>query len=251
MMRACVWIDARAVLRCAAGGGRAGVGAGRAVGSRRRRRRSFRAAFDSARGRRDVAGRGSSRRTQPLAVRHQRLSRRGNDLRRVDSRFDDKHIEFSAGVGYYNRAVPSIYRDLVNGRARRRGDPADAPAARSCRSRASSASCRSAGPATCSRTCGVGRRRRSTSRYSEIGEFVDTTDLTIFPATATARPARRSAPCSLVGVRFPIGGDIYGLNSSGGISSGSGDTGGAENGFLSDKIDLSGGHFNFGFLVRF
>jgi hypothetical protein len=53
------------------------------------------------------------------------------------------------------------------------------------------------------------------------------------------------------GVRVPIGGDIYALSLEGRYQWGVGKTGGADAGFVADKIDLSGGFFNVGFLVRF
>jgi hypothetical protein len=87
-------------------------------------------------------------------------------------------------------------------------------------------------------------------RYSEIGDFVDTTDFSIFPeryiATGTA-----VGPLLLGGFRLPLGGDIYALTFEGRYQWGEGDTGGNDAGFVGDKIDLGGGQFNFGFLIRF
>ena len=97
-------------------------------------------------------------------------------------------------------------------------------------------------PATSSRTS-ARASAPCNFRYTETGEFVDHDGRsTIFPRHATRRPARRSAPCSLGGVRIPISGDIYGLNvRSTAISGPSATRAAPANGFLGDKIDLSGG----------
>lgn len=87
-------------------------------------------------------------------------------------------------------------------------------------------------------------------RYSETGEFVDTTDFAIFEDRYVAK-GTAVGPLLLGGMRMPIGGDIYGLTVEGRYQWGTGDTGGSNAGFLGDKIDLGGGSLNFGFLIRF
>ena len=49
----------------------------------------------------------------------------------------------------------------------------------------------------------------------------------------------------LGGLRMPLGGDVYALTVEGRYQWGSGDTGGAANEFLGDKIDLGGGSLEF------
>jgi len=87
-------------------------------------------------------------------------------------------------------------------------------------------------------------------RYTESGQFVDPTDLSIFNdryiATGTV-----PGVALLGGIHLPLGGDVYGLNVEYRYQWGVGNTGGPANGFLDDKIDLGGGYLNFGFRVRF
>jgi hypothetical protein len=86
--------------------------------------------------------------------------------------------------------------------------------------------------------------------YTETGEFVDTSTFEIFADKYTAKGTAFGA-IILGGVRFPLGGDVYGLTVEGRYQFADGKTGGADAGFLGDRIDLSGGTLNFGFIVRF
>jgi hypothetical protein len=87
-------------------------------------------------------------------------------------------------------------------------------------------------------------------RYSEQGRFVDPETLDIFEEAFTAKG---TVPGGVVlgGLRVPLGGDIYGLTIEGRYQFATGETGGIEEGFLDEKIDLGGFNLNFGFLVRF
>jgi hypothetical protein len=87
-------------------------------------------------------------------------------------------------------------------------------------------------------------------RYSEVGEFVDGDTLDIFDDRYTVSDTALGG-LLLGGVRLPLGGDIYGLGIEYRYQFGAGNTGGLDNGFLADKIDLSGGQLNFSFSVRF
>ena len=93
-------------------------------------------------------------------------------------------------------------------------------------------------------------------RYSEVGDFVDTTEagetgfILIFPERYVAT-GTTAAPVLVGGLRIPLGGDIYALTLEGRYHWAVGDTGGLDEGFLGDKIDLGGGTFNVGFLIRF
>ena len=87
-------------------------------------------------------------------------------------------------------------------------------------------------------------------RYSEVGEFVDSFDYTVFPDNYVADGTDLGG-VFVAGVRWPIKGDIYGLTTEYRFAKATGDTGGTAAGFLSDKIDLGGHQWNFGFLIRF
>ena len=86
--------------------------------------------------------------------------------------------------------------------------------------------------------------------YTETGDFVDPSTFEIFNDKFTADGFAFGA-LIFGGLRFPLGGDVYALKVEGRYLFGSGNTGGTEAGFLGDKIDLSGGSLNFGFLIRF
>jgi hypothetical protein len=160
------------------------------------------------------------------------------------------HIEIGAGVGWYSDSVPSVYYDLVDEGGREivqtlalRIVPTTAvvrflPFGR-------------AGDIQPYVGAGVGLFNY---RYSEYGEFVwvdeETLDLVIRPEQYTATGW---APGGVVlgGLRVPLGGDVFGLTFEGRYQFATGETGGIEAGFLDEKIDLDGGQFNVGLLVRF
>jgi hypothetical protein len=156
------------------------------------------------------------------------------------------HVEVGAGVGFYRRSVPTVYFDLVDEfgdeieqELRLQVVPVTAvvrflPFGR-------------AGDVQPYVGAGVGMFN---FRYSEIGRFVDPETLDIFEDRFTASGA---SPGGVVlgGLRIPLGGDIYGLTLEGRYLFATGDTGGIDAGFLDEKIDLGGGQFNVGFLVRF
>lgn len=157
-----------------------------------------------------------------------------------------RYVELAAGVGYYRKTVPSVYRNLVDvsGREieqdlRLRVVPISGVVRLLPLSDASSIQPYIGG--------GVSALN---FRYSEVGEFVDLNDFSTFPARYIASGTTPGG-LFLAGVRFPIGGDIYGLTTEYRYQWGTGDTGGADAGFLQDKIDLSGGNLTFGFLMRF
>jgi hypothetical protein len=156
------------------------------------------------------------------------------------------HIELAAGVGYYANTVPSIYRDLVNDDGREifqelrlrivpiSGVVRFLPFGNA---------------GTVQPYAGAGISALNWS-YSEIGEFVDPVTLEVFPARYKASGTDFGS-LFLLGARFPIKGDIYGVTAEYRYQFGEGDLGGIESGFLGPKIDLSGWSLNFGFLVRF
>lgn len=155
-----------------------------------------------------------------------------------------RHLEAGVGVGYYRRTVPSVYRAQVHqdGREieqdlRLRIMPVTAtvrvfPLGRDVAFQPYLGA-------------GVGLYRW---RYSEVGEFVDFRDNTIFREQYVAEGSD-AGPIILGGVRFPIGsrltagGELRFQRARG--------TAGIENGFLADEIDLGGVASHFTVQVRF
>ena len=155
-------------------------------------------------------------------------------------------VEVAAGVSYYSDAVPSVYRDLVN---EDRTEIAQTLRLRIVPVTAAVRFLPFGRPGNIQPYVGAGVGLFN-YRYSESGEFVDPVDLSVFDQRYVATGNTPGA-LLLGGVRFPIGGDIYGLNVEYRYQFAVGDTGGEANGFLADKIDLSGGNLTFSFMVRF
>lgn len=160
--------------------------------------------------------------------------------------FSDR-VELSLGAGYYNRSVPSVYADFIDERdnseieqdLRLRMVPLSAVVRFLPFGRAGDVQPYLGGGLSAIRW-----------RYSEVGEFVDfDNNGEIFRDRYVAN-GTAVVPVILGGLRLPLGGDVYALNTELRYQFGSGDLG-ADNGFLSEKIDLSGLHFTVGFLVRF
>ena len=156
------------------------------------------------------------------------------------------HVEVGAGVSFYRRSVPTVYFDLVD----EFGDEIE----QTLRLRVVPLTAvvrflpfGSAGDVQPYVGAGVGLFN---FRYSEFGRFVDPDTLEIYEDRFTTSG---SAPGAVVlgGLRVPLGGDVFGLTLEGRYNIATGDTGGIENGFLDEKIDLGGGQFNVGFLIRF
>lgn len=157
-----------------------------------------------------------------------------------------KHLEFGAGIGFSQRAVPSVYLDVVDESGR------DIDQTLKLQIVPMTAVVRFlpfGGPGDVQPYvgAGVGAVRY---RYSEFGRFVDSDTLDIFNDRFTATGTAPAA-VFLGGVKLPIGGDIYSLNLEGRYLHAVGNTGGLDKGFLDDKVDLSGGMFNVSFQVRF
>lgn len=159
--------------------------------------------------------------------------------------FGDR-VEVGAGIGYYSRAVPTVYLDLVDEQGREieqnlrlRVTPVTAVVRF-----LPFGSARTVQPYV---GAGVGL---FSFRYSEQGRFADPETLDIFEGDYKASG---TVPGGVVlgGLRVPLGGDIYGLTLEGRYQFATGETGGIEEGFLDDKIDLGGFNLNIGFLVRF
>jgi opacity protein-like surface antigen len=153
------------------------------------------------------------------------------------------YLEVGAGISFYQRAVPSIYRIT---------DDQGFEIAQELKLRQIPMS------ATL-RFLPVGRRGAFQPyigagvtvinwRYSETGEFIDPDDL-IFRAAFTA-DGNATGPLILAGVRFPVA-DVWTIGGEVRWHKAEGNTGGFDEGFLGDKIDLSGWTSNFAVHFRF
>jgi hypothetical protein len=161
--------------------------------------------------------------------------------------FNDR-IEVSVGVGYQNKSVDSRYRDLVNTAA----NDTDILQVLRLRMIPISGTVKflpfgQAGGFQPYVGAGISAVN---FHYTETGDFVDPSTLEIFNDKFTAS-GFSFGTLIFGGLRIPLGGDVYALQVEGRYLFGNGDTGGADAGFLGDKIDLSGGSLNFGFVIRF
>ena len=161
--------------------------------------------------------------------------------------FGDR-IEVSVGVGYQNKSVNSRYLDLVNTANN------DSDILQELRLRmipiSGTVKFLPFGQAGSFQPYVGGGISVVNFKYTETGDFVDPSTLEIFNDQFTADGFAFGA-LIFGGLRMPLGGDVYALQVEGRYLFGSGDTGGNDAGFLGDKIDLSGGSLNFGFLIRF
>ena len=160
----------------------------------------------------------------------------------------NRNLEFSAGVSFSNRKVDSRYLDLVNS-ARNNADIEQDLRLRMIPITGVVRFLPFGDATGVQPYVGAGVAAIN-FRYSETGEFVDPTDFAIFQDRYVASGTAVGG-LILGGVRFPMGGDVYAFTLEGRYQFASGNTGGAEAGFLGDKIDLSGGLINFGLLIRF
>jgi opacity protein-like surface antigen len=154
------------------------------------------------------------------------------------------YIEVGAGINYYQRKVPSIYRNLVD------VDGTEIEQELKLRQVPMSATVR---------FLPVGRNASVQPyigagiglinwRYTETGEFVDFNN-DIFRDSFEA-DGTEVGPVILGGVRFPVA-DVWLVGGEIRWHAAEGDTGGIDEGFLGDKIDLGGWSANFAFHFRF
>ncbi len=160
--------------------------------------------------------------------------------------FDDR-VELGLGAGFYKRTVPSVYRDFVDidfteieQDLRLRVIPVSAvvrflPFGR-------------AGQVQPYLGAGVSALNW---KYSETGEFVDFDNNNAIFEDHYVESGTVLAPVVLGGLRMPINGDVYALNAELRYQWGKGNTGGFDNGFLAEKINLGGLNFTLGFQIRF
>ena len=162
------------------------------------------------------------------------------------------HVELGVGASYQNRLVHSLYADLVDGHGTI--DPNDDTEIRQqlrLKVIPITAVVRVlAGRVGHFQPYAGGGISAMNFKYSETGEFVDTSDLSVFSDQFIAKGTTLGTVL-LGGVRMPLKGDVYAINVEGRYQWGHGNTGGINNGFLDDKIDLSGGALHFTFLIRY
>jgi opacity protein-like surface antigen len=153
-------------------------------------------------------------------------------------------IEVGAGVNYQQRSVPSIYRSLVN------LDGSEIE---------QDLKLRQVPVAATVRFLPLGRRASFQPyigagigvinwRYTETGEFVDFNN-DIFRASYEAK-GTEVGPVILGGIRFPVA-DVWLIGGEFRWHSAKGDTGGIDEGFVGEKIELGGWTTNFAVHFRF
>jgi hypothetical protein len=154
-------------------------------------------------------------------------------------------LETGVGVGYNRRTVPSIYADLVHANG--------SEIAQDLKLRMV--------PITATiRFLPIGRGGPVEPyigggvtfinwRYSESGEFVDSSDGTIFRDTYEA-DGTAIGPVILGGIRFPAG-DALTVGAEVKWQKAEGDTNSVESQLLGNKIDLGGTSINFTMHIRF
>jgi opacity protein-like surface antigen len=154
------------------------------------------------------------------------------------------YIELGAGINYYQRSVPSIYAAFSQ------NDGTEIEQDLKLRQVPLSATVR---------FLPIGRRSSVQPyigagvglinwRYTETGEFVDFND-EVFRASFEAK-GNEVGPVILGGIRFPVA-DVWLIGGEFRWHKAEGDTGGIDEGFLGDKIDLGGWTTNFTVHFRF
>jgi hypothetical protein len=152
-------------------------------------------------------------------------------------------VEAGVGAGFYQRTVPSVYRDVMN------DNGSEIEQDLKLRIIPFTATVRflPIGRGSVEPYVGVGIGAFNW-RYSETGEFVDP-DSVIFRARYIAK-GTAIGPVVLAGIRAPIA-DVWDIGGEVQFQRASGDTKRAESQLLDDKIDLGGWHALLTMHVRF
>lgn len=158
--------------------------------------------------------------------------------------FNDR-IEVGLGGAFYQRTVPTVYRDYVN------KDRSEVQSNFKIRTIPATAVVRFmpfGKPGQFQPYVGGGLAVTNW-RYSEVGDFIDFNDnFNVYRARYVATGTSTGAVI-LAGFRAPLGGDVYALTMDGRYLSGQGELN--KNDFLDSKIDLGGTSLRVGFLIRF
>jgi hypothetical protein len=154
------------------------------------------------------------------------------------------YLEGGVSGGFYKRSVPSVYRDFVNDNGSEIEQDLKfriAPVTGSVRFLP-------VGHGSVEPYVGIGVGIFNW-RWSETGEFVDSSDGSIFRATYVDN-GTSVGPVILAGVRAPIA-DVWDVGGEFQWQKATADIDRAESGLLGDKIDLGGWHALFTMHVRF
>ena len=162
-----------------------------------------------------------------------------------------RHIEVGLGFSYSNKKVSSVYRDILDGHGTvTEADDTEIRQDLRLRMIPLSGVVRFVfGPQTGVQGYFGGGVTAVVYRYSEVGQFVDADDLSVFNGNFVASGTALGGVV-LGGARFGLGGDVYALTLEGRYQMATGKTPGAPD-FLGDKIDLRGSSINFGLLIRY
>ncbi|HEX6322134.1 MAG TPA: hypothetical protein VFZ36_00290 [Vicinamibacterales bacterium] len=158
--------------------------------------------------------------------------------------FGDR-IEFGAGVGFYQRTVPSVYADFVD------SDGSEIEQDLKLRIVPVTATVKFlpfGRPGDFQPYVGAGAALLNW-KYSEVGEFIDFSDNNAVFRDVYTASGSTVAPIVFGGVRVPFGGDVFAFNGELRWQGGKGDTSGT--GLLADEIDLGGITVLGSFQIRF
>ena len=142
-------------------------------------------------------------------------------------------VEAGVGAGFYQRTVPSVYKEFTHDS----GNEIEQDLKLRVVPVTATVRFLPIGRGSVEPYVGVGIGAFNW-RYSEIGEFVDTSDSSIFPARYIAK-GTAVGPVILAGIRAPIA-DVWDIGGEVQFQRATGDTKRAETGLLGDKIDLGG-----------
>jgi opacity protein-like surface antigen len=159
-----------------------------------------------------------------------------------------KYIEAGVDVSFYQRTVPSIYREFID------TDDTEIEQDLKLRIIPVTASVRFlpvGRDASVQPYIGIGASLLNW-RYSETGEFIDFSEGGVVFRDRIVAKGNTLAPMFIGGVRFPVA-DIWTIGGEFRYQAGDGDTGGAAARFATgaDKIDLGGWTANVNFHFRF
>lgn len=157
--------------------------------------------------------------------------------------FGDR-LEFGVGAGFYQRTVASVYADFVD------SDGSEIEQDLKLRIVPVTATVKflPIGRAGDFQPYVGGGVALLNWKYSEVGEFVDFSDDSIFRDSYVASGST-VAPIVFGGLRVPVQGDVFAFNGELRWQGGKGDTSGT--GLLADEIDLGGFSFIGSFQIRF
>ena len=157
--------------------------------------------------------------------------------------FGDR-LEFGVGAGFYQRTVPSVYADFVD------SDGSEIEQDLKLRIIPITATVKflPIGRAGDFQPYVGAGAALLNWKYSEVGEFVDFSDGSIFRDTYVA-DGTTVAPIVFGGIRLPLNGDVFAFNGELRWQGGKGDTSGT--GLLADEIQLGGISFIASVQIRF